>query len=74
MKGLIVYTLIMVLVIWYGDASYGGPIVKDGFKTEAACLAYAAKIKASIAPSYERPLSPDTKNRFDQITCIKMDQ
>ena len=67
------YTLIMVLVILNGNSTYGGPIVKDGFKTEAACMAYAAKIKAAIVPSYERPLSPDTKNRFDQITCIKMD-
>ena len=67
------YTLIMVLAILHGNQSYGGPIVKDGFKTEASCMAYAAKIKAAIAPSYYRSSWPDTKNMFEQITCVKMD-
>ncbi len=65
------WELFAVLVIWNGNATYGGPIVVDGFKTEQACIAHAEKMKKTLPAKYARSLLPDAVPKFESTNCIK---
>lgn len=66
------YVLYMILFVAHGNASYGGPLVLDVFKTEEACVAFADKIIKATPKVIETsvPLfnqKPDIK----VVECIK---
>lgn len=68
------YTLVMVMLIWGGNASTGGPIVVDGFKTKDACLTHAEKIKNSVPKVIaRRPGLVTTNNNvtWEHVDCIE---
>jgi hypothetical protein len=67
------YVLIMVVAILNGNATYGGPIVIDGFATETACLAFAAKYSNDLPNGFEnseRGTGP-TRNSVVHVACLK---
>ena len=67
------YTLVMVMLIWGGNASTGGPIVVDGFKTKDACLTHAEKIKSSVPKVIVRSAGVIDTNKvtWEHVDCIE---
>ena len=68
------WELFAILVIWNGNATYGGPIVVEGFKTEQSCYAHADKMKASLPKKFSRNLLPDAVPKFESVKCIKKEE
>lgn len=68
------WELFAILVIWNGNATYGGPIVVEGFKTEKACYAHADKMKAILPEKFSRNLLPDAVPKFESVKCIKKEE
>jgi NaMN:DMB phosphoribosyltransferase len=67
------YVLLMVVAILNGSATYGGPVVIDGFATETACLAFAAKYTKELPQGFEkseRGTGP-TRNSVVHVACLK---
>lgn len=64
------YTLIMIVSIWYGNATYGGPVSVDNFKTEKECLAFADDYIKKLPKEFDRRLT-NTRNSVEHATCIK---
>lgn len=64
------WELVMIIVVGFGNATYGGPLIVDGFKTKEACMAHAAKIHAAIPREFDRRFG-DTTNRVEFSDCIK---
>ncbi len=68
------WQLYMILMVWNGNASYGGPIVISGFKTEDACYAHAEKLKKSTPKELERgTININAKPKFEHIDCVKLE-
>lgn len=66
------YTLIMIVAIWNGNATYGGPVSVDNFKTEKECLAFAEDYAKKLPKSFERSLlMANTRNSVEHVTCNK---
>ena len=66
------WELFIVLTVFNGNATFGGPIVVEGFKTEKACYAHAEKMKKSLPEKFTRgAITPDAIPRFESVKCIK---
>lgn len=65
------YTLIMIVLIWHGNASFGGPVAVDGFKTKESCEAFAKEYESKLPKSFPRKYLSDTTNSVQHFTCIK---
>ena len=64
------YVLIMVVAILNGNATYGGPVVIDGFATETACRAFAAKYSKDLPHGFNHKLV-NTRNTVVHVACLK---
>lgn len=67
------WQLYMVLAVWYGNASIGGPIIVDGFKTEVACVSHMKKIE-DATPKEKFGLLDSGRYEFLVKTCVKIDK
>lgn len=68
------WQLFAVLIVWNGNATYGGPVVVEGFKTEKTCYEHAEKMKKSLPEKFSRNMFPDAIPKFESIKCIKKDE
>ena len=64
------WQLFIIVAVWNGNATYGGPLIVEGFKTEAACYAHSQKITKSLPEVFHQRIV-DAKPRVSFITCIK---
>ena len=67
------WELFIVFLVLDGNATYGGPIVVDGFKTESSCYAHAEKMKGVLPGGFHRTILRDAIPRFESVKCIKKD-
>ncbi len=68
------WELVMLVGVMSGNATYGGPIVVEGFKTEAACIAHAEKIKSKLPKSLPRgSMFVDARVAVEHVSCTKVD-
>jgi hypothetical protein len=69
---LIMWQLYMLLAVWNGNGSIGGPIIVDGFKTEVACIAHMKKIEEVTPKELEKLFKPTVA--FPFAKCIKVEK
>lgn len=67
------WQLYMIMFVGWGTSSYGGPIIVDGFKTEAACIAHGQKI-INATPKEFPVLISGQKPEFKLTTCLKVEK
>jgi hypothetical protein len=65
------YVLLMVVAILNGNATYGGPVVIDGFATETACQAFAAKYAKDLPHEFNHKFMTNTRNAVVHVACLK---
>lgn len=66
------WQLFAILGVFNGYSTYGGPIIVEGFKTEAACYAHAEKLKRTLPHDFKRnAIIPDAVPRFEHIACVQ---
>ena len=69
------WQLYVIIAVLYGNASFGGPVIVDGFATEAACQTHIVKLKQNTPQSYEMSKwTPDSKVKFIHEACIRVDK
>lgn len=66
------WQLYMILFVNAGTASFGGPLIIDGFKTETACVAHMKKIE-DATPKVKLLFDTD-KYIFASKTCLKVEK
>ncbi len=66
------WQLLIILEVFNANFTYGGPIVVEGFKTEAACYAHAEKLKRTL-PQYlkSNAVIPRAVPRFEHVACVQ---
>lgn len=67
------WQLFMILVVYNANATYGGPVVVDGFKSQEACIAHAEKIKKMTPDTFPRNWSPNAKLSYEYVGCVRKD-
>lgn len=66
------YTLIMMILVFEGNYTYGGPVVVDNFKTKESCEEFVKEYRSKLPARFPRPkLHIDTVNSVDHFVCVK---
>ncbi len=67
------WELFAIVIISYGNATYGGPIISSGFKTKEACVAHYEKMKKSLPVQISKGMFGQAKPAFEHMECIPKD-
>ncbi len=69
------WQLYMLIMVWHGNSTFGGPIVVDGFKTETACINHSQKIAQNTPQAIDLyKYSPDAKPKVVHAVCVKLEK
>lgn len=69
------WQLYAIIMVWSGTSSIGGPVIVDGFATEAACLTHLSKLKENTPQSIDHgKWLPEGRARFVHEKCIHVDK
>jgi hypothetical protein len=60
----------MVLVVWHGNSSTGGPLIVDNLPTEAVCKQRMAQIEAATPRALDGYII-DMRPKFVVKACIQ---
>lgn len=69
------WQLYVIIAVLHGNASFGGPMIVDGFATEATCQTHLAKLKENTPQVFDNgKWIPDGKVKFIHEACIRVDK